>query len=115
MSAQSAATFMMKPPVFRKAGLHREQSGKTSRRIGLARSAVHLKAIFRNKPKKKAPPTRSVPAPEIHTDGERELSFGELSALCSNLSKGCEKQYRPEEASLFMELAEYYQSKSVFI
>ena len=35
----------------------------------------------------------------------------ELSALCSNLSKGCEKQYRPEEAALFGELAEYYRSK----
>ncbi len=71
------------------------------------------KSDFQEQTEKKAPPTRSVPAPEIHTDGERELSFGELSALCSNLSKGCEKQYRPEEASLFMELAEYYQSKSL--
>ena len=47
-------------------------------------------------------------------DGEdlRELSPAELSALFSNLAKGCEKQYRPEEASLFTRLAEYYKSKS---
>lgn len=51
-------------------------------------------------------------AREIHEDDMRELSFGELSALCSNLSKGCEKQYRPEEAGLFAQLAEYYESKS---
>lgn len=41
----------------------------------------------------------------------RELSFMELSALCSNLSKGCEKQYRTEEADLFRQLAEYYGGK----
>ncbi|EHL05694.1 rubredoxin [Desulfitobacterium hafniense DP7] len=47
-------------------------------------------------------------------DGEdmRELSFGELSALCSNLAKGCEKQYRNEEADLFNQLAEYYNSRN---
>lgn len=42
----------------------------------------------------------------------RELSFKELSPLCSNLSKGCEKQYRNEEAELFHQLAEYYNNKS---
>lgn len=42
----------------------------------------------------------------------REMSFGEISALCSNLSKGCEKQYLSEEAGLFGQLAEYYNSKS---
>ena len=71
------------------------------------------KSDFQQQTEKKLPIVQPVAATEAHTDGERELSFGELSALCSNLSKGCEKQYRPEEASLFMELAEYYQSKSV--
>lgn len=41
-----------------------------------------------------------------------ELSFGELSALCSNLAKGCEKQYRTEEAALFEKLSGYYKSKA---
>ncbi len=37
-----------------------------------------------------------------------KLSFGQLSAVCSNLSRGCEKQYKPEEAELFNELADYF-------
>jgi rubredoxin len=41
-------------------------------------------------------------------DDMRELSAGEMSALCSNLAKGCEKQYRSEESALFAELAQYY-------
>lgn len=41
-----------------------------------------------------------------------ELSFGELSALCSNLGKGCEKQYLFEEAKLFEDLSVYYQKKT---
>lgn len=48
-------------------------------------------------------------------DQMKELSFGELSALCSNLSKGCEKQYRIEEADLFNQLSEYYKSKSTSV
>lgn len=45
-------------------------------------------------------------------DELRELTFGELSSLCTNLAKGCEKQYRPEEAALFGQLAEYFKSKT---
>jgi rubredoxin len=41
----------------------------------------------------------------------RELSCGEVSALCSNLSKACAKQYRAEEAGLFEQLAQYYAGK----
>jgi len=41
----------------------------------------------------------------------RELSSGELSALCSNLAKGCEKQHLNEEMDLFNQLADYYKSK----
>lgn len=43
---------------------------------------------------------------------ERELSSGELSALYSNLAKGCEKQYRFEVAELFHQLVQYYQRKN---
>lgn len=38
----------------------------------------------------------------------KEMSPLELSALCANLKRGCEKQYKPEEAALFNELAEYF-------
>ncbi|HPW00112.1 MAG TPA: rubredoxin, partial [Oscillospiraceae bacterium] len=39
---------------------------------------------------------------EAETDW-RELSALEMGALCSNLAKGCEKQYKPEAAALFTE------------
>ena len=53
---------------------------------------------------------------EVVTDGSseeaRKLSLAEMSALCSNLSKGCEKQYRAEESNLFNQLSEYFKNKS---
>ena len=42
----------------------------------------------------------------------QELSPLEMSALCTNLARGCEKQYKPEEAALFNELADYFKSVS---
>ncbi len=42
----------------------------------------------------------------------QEMSPLELSALCTNLARGCEKQYKPEEAALFKELAGYFKSVS---
>lgn len=38
----------------------------------------------------------------------RPLTPGELAAVFSNLARGCEKQYRPEEEALFQELADYF-------
>ncbi|MFI3238853.1 MAG: rubredoxin [Lachnospiraceae bacterium] len=40
----------------------------------------------------------------------RELTTLEKSILCSNLARGCEKQYKNEEAELFTKLAEYFKS-----
>lgn len=37
-----------------------------------------------------------------------KLSIGQLSALCSNLARGCQKQYKFEEEKLFKELANYF-------
>ena len=42
----------------------------------------------------------------------KELSPLEISALCTNLARGCEKQYQLEEASLFTELAGYFKAAS---
>ncbi|NCC86430.1 MAG: rubredoxin [Clostridia bacterium] len=42
----------------------------------------------------------------------KELSALEISALCSNLANGSAKQYKPEEAALFAELAEYFKKGS---
>ena len=44
---------------------------------------------------------------ETHEDMVR-LSAGELSALCSSLARGCEKQYKDEEAALFKQLSDFY-------
>ncbi len=38
----------------------------------------------------------------------KKLSAGQLAAVCSNLARGCEKQYKEEEAGLFKELADYF-------
>ncbi|MBN1499182.1 MAG: rubredoxin [Spirochaetes bacterium] len=62
---------------------------------------------------KKITPKSASTAKTIVSDEDlRELSFGELSALCSNLSKGCAKQYRIQESDLFNQLAEFYKSKT---
>ena len=60
------------------------------------------------------------PEKEVHTELEpkaendmREMGNAELSAVCSNLARGCEKQYRAEEAALFSKLSEYYASKTI--
>ncbi len=46
-----------------------------------------------------------------HPDEDmREMSALELSALCSNLARGCEKQYKAEEAALYTELADYFRA-----
>ena len=41
-------------------------------------------------------------------DDLRELSNYEISLICSNLARGCEKQYLEEEKDLFMELSKHY-------
>ncbi len=41
----------------------------------------------------------------------RPLSDAEISILCSNLARGCEKQYLPEQAAAFTRLAEWFRSR----
>ena len=69
-------------------------------------------------------PEEAVPAPSVETvasvvtaapdhapgadDDMRRLSAGELSAICSNLARGCEKQYKDEEAALFRQIADAF-------
>ena len=56
-----------------------------------------------------APAPRAPAVPIQIPEGDMtELSPGALSVLCSNLARGCEKQYKGEEASLFRELAEFF-------
>lgn len=65
------------------------------------------------KVKQDAPPMATAQPITQHHDekGAAELSIGALSALCSNLARGCEKQYLKEESALFTELAEYFKTK----
>lgn len=53
--------------------------------------------------------SQTAPANDAALDDDlRRLSAGELSALCSNLARGCEKQYKDEEAALFSQIADAF-------
>ncbi|MBE6032660.1 MAG: rubredoxin [Clostridiales bacterium] len=52
---------------------------------------------------------KAVPVPAMKTE-PHEFSALEMSVLCSNLARGCEKQYKPEEQALFAELAAYFKA-----
>lgn len=41
-----------------------------------------------------------------------ELSAMELSVICSNLARGCEKQYKPEEMAHFLKLSEFFRAEA---
>ena len=41
---------------------------------------------------------------------EKELTPMEMSIICSNLARGCEKQYMPTESENFKKLAEFFRS-----
>ena len=58
-------------------------------------------------PQQTASEAKAQPAPIHHIGEMRQLSAGELSAVCSNLARGCEKQYQEKEAALFREIADY--------
>lgn len=47
------------------------------------------------------------PMPVIHEDLEK-LSPGVLAAMCSDLARGCEKQYQAEEAALYQQLTDFF-------
>lgn len=40
------------------------------------------------------------------------MSAMEMSVICSNLSRGCEKQYQTEEAESFQKLADFFRRKA---
>jgi rubredoxin len=53
------------------------------------------------------------PIPVIDESSDmQQLSPLELSALCTNFARGCEKQYKFEETELFNVLADYFKSVS---
>ncbi len=52
-------------------------------------------------------PVVSTNVSEQHDDMQR-LTLGQMAALCSNLARGCEKQYMPEEMEKFQQLATWF-------
>lgn len=54
---------------------------------------------------------KSPSAPHL-PDNMQEMTSAQISALCTNLARGCEKQYKPEEAALFAELSKYFKKIS---
>jgi len=61
-------------------------------------------------PKKEETPNRvPVKAP---AEPLKELNAGELSVVFSNLARGCEKQYRPEDQEAFQKLADYFAART---
>lgn len=70
------------------------------------------KAEFEKQGEQAASPEKK-PMPVLESaEDMKEMSALELSALCTNLARGCEKQYKPEESTLFRELAEHFKSAS---
>lgn len=68
------------------------------------------KAEFRASGAPQAAPVQAAqPAADLPEEW-RALSPLEMSAVCSNLARGCEKQYKSEEAARFTELAAYFKS-----
>lgn len=58
-------------------------------------------------------PAQATPSPA--SDGpsdDVELSAMELSVICSNLARGCEKQYLAPEAQEFARLADFFRSEA---
>lgn len=70
---------------------------------GAARSAFAPEAAA-----KSAAPAPTVAPPALVHGDMQKLSPGALSILCSNLARGCEKQYKEEEAALFREIAAWF-------
>lgn len=50
----------------------------------------------------------SIPKPDV----EKELSPMEMSIICSNLARGCEKQYMTEQMKDFKKLSDFFRSKA---
>lgn len=48
---------------------------------------------------------------ELPEEDLRPMSPTEASALCSNLARGCEKQYQPKQAEAFMMLADFLKTQ----
>ena len=69
------------------------------------------KAEFTQKGAEAAQPAKApIAAQPYIPDDMQELTALQVSALCSNLARGCEKQYKADEAAQFAKLAAYFKA-----
>ena len=66
------------------------------------------KTVFAPEQKPQDTPKPPAAPAAMPVGAEGEPSLGVLAALCSNLARGCEKQYHEEEAALFRQLADAF-------
>ena len=66
------------------------------------------KLMFEPEAAPEPPKAQPEAAPLAAGDDLQQLSAGALAALCSNLARGCEKQYKEEEAALFRQISDFY-------
>lgn len=72
-----------------------------------------VKAEFNQQGEATAPVAKkALSAVAVATD-MKEMTPLEVSALCTNLARGCEKQYQPEAAALFTELGDYFKAATL--
>ncbi|MBR6950262.1 MAG: rubredoxin [Oscillospiraceae bacterium] len=62
-------------------------------------------------PEGAARPRTDVTAAPVGDAEMKELSSLETAALCSNLARGCEKQYQAEQAAAFRKLADWFTAR----
>jgi rubredoxin len=70
---------------------------------GAGKDAFHEKQAVPSAAEKQLPE-------KPHVD--MELSAMEMSIICSNLARGCEKQYLPQQEKAFRQLADFFRSKA---
>ena len=86
-------------------------NGKTCRKTGYVRFAATKDEFEQEESAPAAPVVEKKAASDVaSTENVRELTPLEISALCTNLARGCEKQYKPAEAESFMTLAAFFKS-----
>lgn len=84
---------------------------------GAGKDAFQAEAAQAPAPPSTEPPAGTAPVPAapsaVPVTGDlTELPDGVIAAICSNLARGCEKQYHPTEQALFTELATYYTERA---
>lgn len=90
-----------------------EPQGVPAETVKAATSADSQKAAEAVKPaeKERSGKDTGTEAAVCREDDLQKLSPAQLSVICSNLARGCEKQYRNEEAALYTQLAEYFKKQ----